>query len=170
MNFFKYCTFFIIEKILRWSPHPKIRSSLLAIFGANVSKDVRVEEVCFVGLECGFVNLILSDSVYIGPRCIFDLTETISIGSRTVISPNCLFLTHADPGSKWNNILAINYPRKVKKILIGSDCWIGAGTTILCGVSIGNGSVVGAGSLIIRDIPENAVVVGSPGRIVKLLK
>ena len=50
---------------------------------------------------------------------------------------------------------------------IGSNCWIGAGATILPGVTIGDNSVIGAGSVVTRDIPANVVAMGMPCRVVR---
>lgn len=50
---------------------------------------------------------------------------------------------------------------------IGRNCWIGAGTTILPGVTIGDNTVVGAGSLVTRDLPANVVAYGSPCRVMR---
>ncbi|MBC6719182.1 acyltransferase [Treponema sp. Marseille-Q4130] len=56
-----------------------------------------------------------------------------------------------------------------KTVLIKRDTWIGAGATILPGVCAGKHAVVGAGSVVTKDVPDYAVVVGSPARIVKTL-
>ena len=56
-----------------------------------------------------------------------------------------------------------------KPILIKEDAWIGAGATILPGVCIGKHAVVGAGSVVTRDVPDYAVVVGSPAKVVRTL-
>jgi len=52
-------------------------------------------------------------------------------------------------------------------ITIGDDCWIGGNVTILAGVKIGNGCVVGAGSVVTKDIEDYSVVVGNPARLIK---
>ncbi|MGI5097513.1 acyltransferase [Treponema socranskii] len=56
-----------------------------------------------------------------------------------------------------------------KPVLIKRDTWIGAGATILPGVCVGKHAVVGAGSVVTKDVPDYAVVVGSPARIIKTL-
>lgn len=167
MTFFLY---HFLEKILRWSLHSKIRSRLLSWCGASVGDNVRVDEVILTNVNCGFRNLNLNDSVYIGANCLIDLAGTIKVGARTSISPSCSLLTHADPGSLWGNCLAKIYPRRVSGISIGSDCWIGTGAIILCGVTIGNGSVIGAGSVVTKNVPDNAVVGGNPAKILKILQ
>lgn len=53
-------------------------------------------------------------------------------------------------------------------VIIGSGTWIGAGATVIQGIKIGKNVTIGAGSVIINDIPDNATVVGNPGRIIKV--
>lgn len=55
----------------------------------------------------------------------------------------------------------------VKKVTIGDNVWIGRGATILPGVRIGSGSVIGAGSVVTRDIPQNVVAAGAPARVIR---
>lgn len=54
-----------------------------------------------------------------------------------------------------------------KKIIIGNDVWIGANSSILPGVTIGSGAIIGAGSVVTKDVPPYAIVVGNPGKIIK---
>jgi acetyltransferase-like isoleucine patch superfamily enzyme len=69
-------------------------------------------------------------------------------------------------GDKWN----VDYPKAASKgkIEIGSDVWIGESVTILSGVKIGDGSIIGARSVIAKDVPPYAVVVGNPGFVKRL--
>ena len=55
----------------------------------------------------------------------------------------------------------------MKKVTIGDDVWIGAGTTILKGVKIGNGAVIGANSLVNKNIPDNQIWAGNPVKYLK---
>ena len=59
--------------------------------------------------------------------------------------------------------------RKVGRVVIGNNVFVGAGTTILPGVTIGDNSIIGAGSIVNKPIPENCVAVGVPARVVKSL-
>ena len=61
------------------------------------------------------------------------------------------------------------YPRKVEPIIIKKGAWITPGTIILCGVTIGENSVVGAGSVVISDVESYTVVAGNPAKFIKKL-
>lgn len=60
-----------------------------------------------------------------------------------------------------------DYRYKNKKVIIGNFCWLGARVTILPGITIGDGAVVGAGSVVAHDVPKGAVVAGNPAKILK---
>ena len=88
----------------------------------------------------------------------------IYIGDCTMLGPNVTLATAAHPilPSLREKGLQYNMP-----IRIGRNCWLGAGVIVLPGVTIGNNTVVGAGSVVTRDLPANVVAVGSPCRVLR---
>lgn len=96
------------------------------------------------------------------PGCLMMSAGTITIGDGVMIAANCqLISNNHDP-----------YERAVitcKPVVIRDGAWIGAGSTILPGVTVGKYAIVGASSTVTRDIPDYAVAVGSPARIIKYL-
>ncbi|EGJ27719.1 sugar O-acetyltransferase [Streptococcus porcinus] len=91
----------------------------------------------------------------------------ITIGDNTMIAPNVTIIsgTHPLQPSLREQGLQYNLP-----VQIGKNCWIGANTTVLPGISIGDNSVIGANSLVTKDIPANSLALGSPARVIKSLK
>lgn len=88
------------------------------------------------------------------------------MGSRTLIGPNCSFYSGTHPvdptirnGTKG--------PESGKPITIGEDCWFGGNCIVLPGVTIGRGVVIGAGSVVTKDVPSYKVVVGNPARVLR---
>jgi len=61
----------------------------------------------------------------------------------------------------------VHYPYSNKMVTIGNDVWIGAYSVIMPGVNIGNGAVIGAGAIVTRDVPDYAIVVGAPARVIR---
>ena len=102
-----------------------------------------------------------------------DLGSFNSIAWNVSIGGNTHDLNHITTHSflvysKWNMGGDGNWGFVKKKCEIGHDVWIGASANILRGVSIGNGAVIGAASVVTRDVPPYAIVVGNPARVIRL--
>jgi maltose O-acetyltransferase len=159
----------LLEKMLRWCINPRLRARLLRFLGAQIGENVRIYEVNFINLVEGFKNLIVGDDVHIGPGTVLDLTANIIIGSRTTISPGVLILTHSDPGLDHQSKIVTVFPRKIQTTQIGDSVWIGARCVILCGIKIDNCTVIGAGSVVTKDLPSGVLAIGVPARVVRQL-
>lgn len=108
--------------------------------------------------------------------------ESLSIGKNVVIVGNLLAMARGGITIEDNAMIAANvqlisnnhdpYDRAVlpcKPVLIKKGAWIGAGATILPGVCVGRYAIVGAASVVTKDVPDYAVVVGSPARVIRML-
>lgn len=90
----------------------------------------------------------------------------LQFGNDCLVGPRCIFRTSN------HNFTSTEKPIRVqghisKDIKIGDDVWIGANVVVLPGVSIGNHSVIGAGSIVTKNIPENVIAVGNPARVLR---
>lgn len=90
----------------------------------------------------------------------------VFVGDNTMIAPNVTIATAAHPILPELRLKANQYNLPVH---IGKCCWIGAGAIILPGVSIGEGTVIGAGSVVTKDIPASVVAVGNPCRVMRAI-
>lgn len=104
---------------------------------------------------------------HIQPGCHFRaFVEGIEIGEGAEIAAGCAMYSFdhgIEPGKP-----VMGQPLTSKgPVIIGEGAWLGHGVTVLSGVTIGAGAIVGAGAVVIRDIPENAIAVGSPARVVR---
>ena len=88
----------------------------------------------------------------------------IYIGDRVLFGPNVTVATASHPTDPERRAKGLQYNRDV---YIGENVWIGANAVILPGVHIGKNSVIGAGSVVTKDIPENVVAVGNPCRVLR---
>ncbi|MBQ8685405.1 MAG: sugar O-acetyltransferase [Clostridia bacterium] len=88
----------------------------------------------------------------------------IYIGDNTMIAPNVILATATHPVLPELREKGYQYNMPVR---IGKNCWLGAGVIVLPGVTIGDNTVVGAGSLVNKDLPANVVAVGSPCRVLR---
>ena len=88
----------------------------------------------------------------------------IYVGDYTMFGPNVVVATAGHPIVPELRELAYQYNAPVH---IGRNCWIGAGVIVLPGITIGDNSVIGAGSVVTKDIPANVVAVGNPCRVLR---
>ena len=88
----------------------------------------------------------------------------IYVGDYTMIAPNVVLATAAHPICPELREKGYQYNLPIH---IGKNCWLGAGVIVLPGVSIGDGSVIGAGSVVTKDIPSGVVAVGNPCRVIR---
>ncbi|MDE6766459.1 MAG: sugar O-acetyltransferase, partial [Duncaniella sp.] len=89
---------------------------------------------------------------------------TVTFGDNVFIAPNCGFYTAGHPIDANDRNKGLEYARPIN---IGNDVWIGADVSVLPGVTIGDNCVIGAGSVVTRNIPSNSVAVGNPCRVIK---
>lgn len=109
--------------------------------------------------------LHIGDNVTIGRGSIVSVKSECTIGSFTLIGPN-VQIQDSNHSIRRDNL--IKYQRaEVESISIGADCWIGAGAKILSGVKIGDGAVIGANAVVTKDVPEFAIAVGCPARVIR---
>ncbi len=94
---------------------------------------------------------------------ILDCTD-VTIGDNVFVGPNCGFYTANHPLDPIERNKGIEY---AKPINIGDNVWIGGNVIILPGVTIGNNSIIGAGSVVTKNIPDNVIAVGNPCKIIK---
>ena len=88
----------------------------------------------------------------------------IYVGDYTMLGPNVVLATAGHPILPELRPLAYQYNMPIH---IGKNCWLGAGVIVLPGITIGDNSVIGAGSVVTKDIPANVVAIGNPCRVLR---
>lgn len=126
---------------------------------AHVLKDAVIGKDCNI---CDHVfienDVVIGDEVTV--KCGVQLWDGVHVEDKVFIGPNVTFTNDPFPRSRAR-------PAEFSRILIKTGASIGANATILPGLTIGRGAMVGAGSVVTRSVPPNAVVVGNPARIVR---
>ena len=109
-------------------------------------------------------RISIGEGVVINFNAVFLDGGGITIGAHTLIGPNCQLLTPDHPHDYLERRKTIETGLPIH---IGDDCWLGGGVIVCPGVTIGNRVIVGAGSVVTHDIPDDVVVAGNPARIIK---
>jgi len=106
-------------------------------------------------------NIRLGDGAFLNFNCVILDVVTVTIGARTQIGPAVQIYAADHPRDAGTRRAGLEFGRPVH---IGEDVWIGGGAIILPGIRIGDGAVVGAGSVVTRDVGAGVIVVGNPAR------
>ena len=160
--------FFKLILILRGAKVPF--SAKISIFKINWPHQLSIGQNCVFENNLVFKydsiwrkgsNIIIGDNVFIGHNTEFNISERISIGNDCLIASNCKFIDHDHGFSVVNKPIRLQEP-KLSPIIIEDNVWIGTSCIILKGVTIGSGSIIGAGSVVNRNVPPNEIWCGSP--------
>lgn len=109
-------------------------------------------------------NITIGDHFYTNHNCTILDGAKVTFGKNVFIAPNCVFSTagHAIDAEQRAKGLEIALP-----ITVGDDVWIGANVSVLPGVSIGSNTIIGAGSVVNKNIPDGVVAAGVPCKVIR---
>ena len=114
----------------------------------------------------GGSDIRIGDDCFVNRSVFFDNSEAISVGNGCSLGMEVLLLTSdheiGEPGHRAG-------AQAPKPILVGNGVWIGARATLMPGVTVGDGAIIGAGSLVTRDVPSNVLCVGVPAKVLRPL-
>ena len=113
------------------------------------------------------INIKLGEKVFFNFNCVILDVAPVTIGSRTLFGPNVQIYAATHPLNHIERASGLEYG---KPVTIGDDVWVGGNCVICPGVSIGDRSVIGAGSVVTKDIPPDVVAAGNPCRVIRSLK
>ncbi|MEQ9261024.1 MAG: sugar O-acetyltransferase [Roseovarius sp.] len=134
-----------------------IGAELAALF-ASVGAESFIE----APFHCAYgVNIHLGARVYLNAGCVLLDTAPITIGEGTLLGPGVQIYCpnhHKDRAQRRAGL------ERARPVSLGRDVWIGGGAILLPGVHIGDGAIVGAGSVVAHDVPEGGLVAGNPAR------
>jgi acetyltransferase-like isoleucine patch superfamily enzyme len=122
---------------------------------------VYISSKCIIWGESG---LELGDDIGINSFTHIFATGGVKIGDGTLISSNCSIASVTHP---INSEKRFEEPNIEKPIIIGKNVWIGTGAIIVPGVTIGDHAIVGAGSIVTKDVQEKTIVVGNPAKFLR---
>ncbi len=138
-----------------------LRTQLLQSLFGTCPASVFIEPM----FQCDYgTNIHLGERVFMNFGCVILDCAEVRIGDGTLMGPGIHIYAGTHPLSAAVRRSGLEF---AKPVTIGADVWIGGGAIILPGVTIGDRAVIGAGSVVTRDVPAGVVVVGNPARVVK---
>jgi len=118
-------------------------------------------------IRCHEGEVSIGDKTVLGQECTISAYQHVSIGEQCILADRVMLIDFD------HNVAEVERPIRAqgiykRNVRVGSNVWIGYGAQILRGVTIGDNSIVGAGSVVTKDVPANAVVGGAPARLIRM--
>ena len=140
------------------------RKQLILEMFKQTGKEFLIEQPFYC--DYGY-NISIGENFYSNVNCVILDGASVTFGDNVFIAPNCGFYTAGHPLDVEQRNQGLEY---AKPITIGNNVWIGAQVCVLPGVTIGDNSVIGAGSVVTKDIPANSLAVGNPCRVIRKIE
>ena len=134
----------------------RIWQFVVILAGARIGRNCNINAHCLVEND-----VIVGDNVTV--KCGNYLWDGVRLEDNVFVGPNATFTNDRMPRSQV-------YPNLFPITVVKRGASIGAGAVILPGITIGEGAMIGAGAVVTRDVPDHALVVGSPARVVRYLR
>ena len=137
-----------------------IRAFFARLFLTKCGKNVNIQKNTSFSHRCE-----IGDNSGIGMGS--TLWGKVVIGNDVMMGTECLIYTQNHAFEQKDVVMRLQGPQPEKTVEIGDDVWIGGRVTILPGVKIGTGCIIGAGAVVTKDVPSYAIVGGNPAKIIR---
>ncbi len=149
---------------------PPLRSAWLRLLGARIGRRTILHDVRFFNLyRRGLGGLRIGDDCFLGDECLLDLADEIRLEDHVTLAERVIVLTHTNVGYR-DHPLQAHFPAMAAPVTIRRGSFVGAGVTILPGLTLGPEAFVAAGSVVTADVPPRTVVAGVPARALRTLE
>lgn len=140
------------------------RDALLRRMLGEVKGDLLIEQPFYC--DYGY-NISVGRNFYSNFNMVILDGAPVTFGDNVFVAPNCGFYTAGHPLDYVSRNKGLEYARPIK---VGNNVWIGAQVCVLPGVTIGDNCVIGAGSVVNKDIPANSLAAGNPCRVIRSIE
>jgi acetyltransferase-like isoleucine patch superfamily enzyme len=146
---------------------PPVRRLWLRLLGARIGPRSILHDVRFFNLyRRGLGGLRIGSGCFVGDECLFDLAEAIELEDQVTLAERVVVLTHMNVGFADHPLQTV-FPAMAARVRFERGCFVGAGATILAGVTLGREAFVAAGSVVAEDVPPRTLVAGVPARALR---
>ena len=111
------------------------------------------------------ITISVGEGTFVGTGCEFNAINRISVGANCLIASGSRFIDH-NHGVEMGQLMKLQAETSAP-ITLGADVWIGVNAVVLKGVSIGDGAIIGAGSVVTKSIPPYAIAAGVPAKVIR---
>lgn len=139
------------------------RKAVLRSLLGKTGKEFLIEQPFYC--DYGY-NVEIGENFYANMNCVILDEAKVTFGDNVFVAPNCGFYTAGHPLDVESRNKGLEYARPIR---VGNNVWIGAQVCVLPGVEIGDNCVIGAGSVVTKNIPDNSLAVGNPCRVIRRL-
>ena len=140
-----------------------IRTAIARKFGLKCGKKCLIRKHIYVEHH---KNVVIGDNTFIFGQSYIDALSKVTIGNNVRIAPQLMIVTGTHERGEKKQRAGATFG---KPVIIGDGCWIGARVTITSGVTIGESSIISAGSVVQRSMPPNFLIAGNPARPISRL-
>lgn len=166
----KFLLWSVLQIIYGMLSFPVLRKQFLEILGAKIGESSILMNVKFFNWHhIGPKGLKIGNRCFIGDETLIDLYGPVTLEDEVTVAQRVTILTHTNVGYR-NHPLQKLFPRTVKGIHIKRGAVVGASSTLLPGVIIGEESFIAAGSVVTKRVPPKALTAGVPAKIIRRYK
>lgn len=139
----------------------KERETLIKQILGKTGENILIEQpfICDYG-----AHIEVGENFYSNHNMLILDSAKVTFGKNVFVGPNCGFYTPQHPLDAGNRNKGFEYAFPIK---VGDNVWFGGNVVVLAGVTIGNNSVIGAGSVVTKDIPDNVIAAGNPCKVIR---
>ncbi|MDP5200715.1 DapH/DapD/GlmU-related protein [Flavobacterium sp. DG2-3] len=172
--------FFVSKSIGKYKLFKSKNISKKIFLGPNVQffgiKNIIIKDNCTIGEYSNFVinnrtnndiQLRIGKNVYLGRNNFITVGKLVQIGDYSIFGNNCSLIGAGKIFDDPMKPYAMSGISLEKSIFIGVNCWLGNDSSVIGNVRIGHGSIIGANTVVTKDVPPFSMVIGNPGKIVK---
>jgi acetyltransferase-like isoleucine patch superfamily enzyme len=141
--------------------------NILKRYGATIGSNCDIETPLIIHNANSYKKLELGNFCHIGKSVLLDLKDKITLNDFVTVSMNTAILTHFDAGR--SSLKDYGYVPQSQKVILEQGCYLGAGSIILAGTTVGKYSIVAAGAVVTENVPSYAVVAGVPAKVIKYI-
>lgn len=168
-RFFFYSLIFVLYHLLidHLFQVPPARKIFLQVLGAKIGDESVIMNINFFNWHhTGPKGLRVGKKCFLGDQVLIDLYDEVTLQDEVTLGQRVMILTHTNVGYR-SHPLQKKFPKTSAKVMICVGSFIGAGSIILPGVTVGNNSFIAAGSVVNKDVPPNSLYAGVPAKLVR---